>query len=380
MKVIITGGGSGGHVSTGEALYREINSKYKDTVALIYVGGKAVSESVEELMSLEEKRFSGTDINLVTIRCGKLQRFVSRSSLRMLLGTWGGFVDSYKLLKKFKPDIIISTGGYVTLPVTILGKIFGSKVYLHEQTAHLGLTNRIVSRFADAVFITFNETKKYISKRSKVKLVGLPIRKELLSLNTESELYKKINEYKLNSRKPVIYISGGGLGSHTINLNFRALLPKILELGLFIIQVGENPVHKDYELLEKERMKLPPSLQNSLIVKKYFNAEEVSVLLNSADLFVGRSGANTVYELGLFGLRSVLIPIPFVTGNEQFRNAKILESKGLATILPEGELTPQTLKTNIMYNLAAKRKIFIDRDVFPTTAVEKMINYIFEEE
>jgi UDP-N-acetylglucosamine--N-acetylmuramyl-(pentapeptide) pyrophosphoryl-undecaprenol N-acetylglucosamine transferase len=166
---------------------------------------------------------------------------------------------------------------------------------------------------------------------------------------------------------PIVYISGGSLGSHIINRTVKEALPSLLQDFQIILQTGDNKEFRDYELLVKEKKKLSPNLQDRFLPIKYIGNKEIGFVLNNIDFFVGRSGANTVYEMGVLQIPSIFIPIPWVTHNEQEENAKILERLGLAKILNEGELTPENLVLKIRrfyekeknYNPSEIEKIFV---------------------
>jgi len=177
---------------------------------------------------------------------------------------------------------------------------------------------------------------------------------------------------------PIIYISGGSLGSHVINEVIKESLPILLQDFQLILQTGDSKITNDYQLLCLEKEKLSNDLKERIVVTKYVGNEQIGFVLNNIDLFIGRAGANTVYELGLLRIPSILIPIPWVTHNEQQENAKILESVGLAKIIHEGEFTPEKLQ--VLLRLFSKEKLVIDEkkanEIFVLKAAEKIIQNI----
>jgi len=174
---------------------------------------------------------------------------------------------------------------------------------------------------------------------------------------------------------PVIYISGGSLGSHVINDTVRCALHNLLNKYQVILQTGDNKIYNDYDKLVKEKITLDEHLKERFFPVKYVESSEIGFLYNNIDLFVGRSGANTVYEVGVLELPSIFIPIPWVTHNEQFENAKVLKDFGLSEILPEGELTPENLVLKIDRYLQKERDINHSglKKAFPLDAAKKIL-------
>lgn len=378
-KIIVTGGGSGGHISTAKAIIDKLRERYEiNDNNFLYVGSDLGMEREKPGSSLEMKVFKNETFSKKYIRGGKLQRSLSLNGIFLLFRTILGFWDSFQILRKFKPDIIISTGGFVSVPVCLVGKMLKAKIYLHEQTAAVGLSNKIVSKYAESIFITFPISAKYFPNKKTIHTGNL-VRDEIFEkygTGPVADAVKKMLE--LQEEYPIIYISGGSLGSHVINETVKDSLLRLLQDYQIIIQTGDSKITNDYQLLQLEREKLSEDLKKRLCVTKYIGNEEIGTVLNNIDLFVGRSGANTVYEMGVLQIPSIFIPIPWVTHNEQMRNAKILEEVGLAKIIKEGELTPEKLQITI--TLFLKKVKDIDqkklKDTFILGAADKIIDSI----
>jgi len=367
-RLVVTGGGSGGHISTASAVISTLERNYEiNNGNFLYIGGDLGMANEKPGNSLEQKIFANESFNKKYIRAGKLQRSFSVHGIFLLLRTFLGFIDSYKILKDFKPDIVLSTGGFVSVPVCLTAKILGSKIYLHEQTAVVGLSNKIVSKYCEKIFVAFPSSKKYFQKDKTIHTGNL-IRPEIFYKSGKGKTTEALKKMLvLQEDLPIVYISGGSLGSHTINRTVKEALPSLLQDFQIILQTGDNKEFGDYELLVKEKKKLGPDLSDRFFPVKYIGNEEIGFVLNNIDFFVGRSGANTVYEMGVLQIPSIFIPIPWVTHNEQEENAKILEKLGLAEILNEGELTPETLvlrmrrfyKKEKNYNPSEIKNVFI---------------------
>ena len=153
-RIIVTGGGSGGHISAALSVISSLEEKYiLEKNHFLYVGGDLGMEGEKPGNSLEQKLMKGKSFECKYIRAGKLQRSLSFNTIRLLFRTILGLIDSYKIIKTFRPDIVISTGGYVTVSVCLIAKLLKADIYLHEQTATVGLTNKIVGKLAKKIFI-----------------------------------------------------------------------------------------------------------------------------------------------------------------------------------------------------------------------------------
>ena len=382
-RILITGGGSGGHISVAKSLISTLIEDFDiPSKNITYVGGDLGMEGERVGNSLDMKSFKDVDVKKYYIRAGKFQRKVSLKTIPLLFRTFLGFLDSISILSKQKPNILISTGGFVSVPICIAGILFGKPIYLHEQTASVGLSNRVVGIFAKKIYIAFRESIKYFNKK-KVVHVGNIIRKEIfLKQKNEDTDTDIVNLLERNPFLPFIYISGGSLGSHVLNEKVIECIDDLLSSYRILLQTGDNEIHKDFDKALEKRDSLTEDLQSRLAIKKYIDEKSIGYVLNSMDLFVGRSGANTVYEIGVLKKYALFIPIPWVTHNEQYLNAKVLEDIGSANILEEKYLENCNLKKEIerLEEKVKVRKIDIEKleKLFPTNATHSMLNDILE--
>lgn len=378
-RILITGGGSGGHVSAAESIISEIDKQYNiNNQNFLYVGGDLGMVKEKPGNSVEQRRFKEASFNTQYIRAGKLQRTFSLDTIYKLFRTILGFGDSFRILKEYRPEITISTGGFVTVPVCIIAKLFKSEIYLHEQTATIGLANKIVSRFSNKIFLTFASSKKYFKKKETVHTGNL-IRPEIFNTIGEGEVVAPLKQMIIKQEQlPIIYFSGGSLGSHLLNDTVRYALNSLLEHFQVILQTGDNKTLKDYQILCDKKKGLDTRLKDRFLPIKYIHKNEIGFLLDNIDLFVGRAGANTVYEMGVLQIPSIFIPIPWVTHNEQYENAMVLKDLGLSEILTEGELTPEQLVIKVKAFYKKKKNINIKKlkRSFPTNAPGRILREI----
>jgi len=344
-KVIITGGGSGGHTVTALSVVDELQCMDAGSVdRILYVGGKRGMEGEKNAVSVEERMVSAKKIPYIGIRSGKLQRKFALRTLIGLFGVFGGLVDSLKIFTKYDVSYVFSSGGYVSVPVCIAAWLKKVPVTIHEQTTRVGLSNKLSSLFAEKILIGYEESKEFFSPRKTV-FVGNTIRKESFDEDFDDiELKKKLERFAHRSKEyPVVMIAGGGQGSHVINTIVKIGLVSLVSHFQIIILTGDNKVKKDFDSLERAVHKLPKDHQDRVILMKFATAQEMGSLYRAAEIYVGRSGAMSTYELGVMNLPAVLVPIPWVTRNEQYYNAKVLEDVGLAKIVAEGVLSPEIL-------------------------------------
>lgn len=379
IKIMITGGGSGGHISVVKSIIDSLISDYNIPIEnILYIGGDLGMEGEKIGNSLEQREFKDSKFKKYFIRAGKLQRKISLKTISLLFRSLLGFFDSISIVKKSNPTLIFSSGGFVSVPVCIAGWLFHKPIYLHEQTASVGLSNKIVGKFAKKIYVTFNDSLKYFPKEKTVH-VGNIVRKEVFEKEITQQTDKEIVSLMVTNKKlPFVYISGGSLGSHSINIKVFNSLNSLLRKYRVLLQTGDNEIYKDFEKGIEIKNKLTGEYQERIVVKKYIDNNSIGYVLNNMDLFIGRAGANTVYEIGVLKKFALFIPIPWVTHNEQYLNAKILSDIGTANILEEKYLNNCDLDSEIV-RLQKQLEI---RDInyekleklFPTNATFKILD------
>lgn len=325
MKVIISGGGTAGHINPGIAIAKKIMEKDKGA-QIIFVGTKK---------GLENKLVPREGFELKTIRVKGFRRKLSFDTFATVKELFIGLSQAKKLLKEFKPDIVIGTGGFVCGPILFYATRLKIPTIIHEQNAFPGVTNRILSRFVDVVAISFEESREYFKSAKNVKLTGNPIRQELLDV--DRALVKKDSNFTNKEKKALVF--GGSRGAKVINDTVVDMI-KIHYKKDFSMIFATGEVLNE-EVLEKLKDVDAPNID---IVPYIYNMKDALV---SADLVICRSGAITVCELAAVGIPAILIPSPNVTANHQEYNAKVLENADAGVILLEEDLTPENLYNKI---------------------------------
>lgn len=332
-KIIICGG----HLSPALALMEELLQRKK--YSIYYIGRKYALEG-DKAISLEYKTVKNLPVAFYEVNPPRLQRTMTRYTISSLCKFPFSMIRIIGIIKKIKPDFILSFGGYVALPVALAGNMMGIPVVTHEQSKVFGLSNRIISRFARAVCLSWEGTR-YAPVGPKVMITGNPMR---------PEIYQRKNTEILNfgnTKLPLLYITGGSLGARSMNNIIGSILKDLLTTFRILHQTGSADHESDFHILSEKAILLPVSLRENYRIVTHINPDEVSAVLNTAILVIGRSGANTVTELAALAKPSILIPLPWSGEKEQEYNAKMLEDLGLATIIYQNELSGERLLTEI---------------------------------
>ena len=287
---------------------------------------------------MERRTMADLKVPYTAISTGKLRRYMSlQTPVDLLWRLPRGAVQAWRALRRYKPDVIFSTGGYVCVPTVIAGRLLGIPSLTHEQTALVGLANRIAGRFATRVAVSFPQSLRYF-KEGKGVVTGNPVRPAVL----QGEATRGAAQFGMDPAVPTVYVTGGAQGSHAINMVVRDALPRLLECCAVIHQCGEGPEGSgdDLRALREGRESLPSEKRARYWVQPYVG-DEIGDVYALAALVVGRAGAGTVNELANIGKPSILVPLPGAA--EQEANARALEHEGGAVVVMQDALTPDSL-------------------------------------
>ncbi len=311
--IIFVGGGSGGHVMPAITLINKL--KEDKTISLYYIGG---------IKGIERELINKAGIYYFPISTGKLRRYLSLENFLDFFRFLFGIFQSFFILLRFpRNTLVFSTGGFVSVPVVIAAKLTLKKVFIHEQTSRVGLANKISSFFADKIFISFEESKKFFPEKKTV-LTGYPLRDECFSLTFPNI---EINNVPLDSiKRPILFVTGGGNGSHLINDVIKDNLKELKEKYFIIHQVG-----KTYEDQFKK-------YHDENYFSCAFLDKEIIPVYKKAKVVISRSGAGTVCELLALKKKSIFVPLKIAQKNEQFYNAVEAQKKLGSFILTEDEI------------------------------------------
>ena len=332
-KLVFSGGHHNSAIATIDYLVDPKNLEQIEGTQFdfVWVGQKFTGQKE---ITPEYKEVTDRNIKFYNLKAGKLFRYFSIRNLPLILKGFAlipiGFVQSFFILLMERPNLIVSFGGYIGLPLVLAGRLLGIKSVLHEQTTILGLANAISARFVSRIMVSWPEEFYNIPASLRPKLVqtGLPVRKSLLMSD------QKIS---FSNDKPTVYITGGKRGSLFINGLVLDSLGMLLEEYNLIWSCGIYKGDADYNHIKRLIDEKFPSAKKNILLQKYFYGNEVDAALKGADVVVTRGGAHTVYELAVLGKKAVILPISWSINNEQYKNARVLEKIGLGVILSEDD-------------------------------------------
>lgn len=330
MKILITASG-GGHFSAALPVIEQLKKKHEILLVIrkyAFEGDKAIS--------LEYQTAQKLSIPFKTITTGRLQRKFTLHTIPSLLKTPIGLVRAFQIVKEFKPDVVVTFGGYITLPVVISSALLSIPIVVHEQVLESGFSNKINSLFAKKVCVSWPASLNHFFPKKTV-LTGNPVDvSEHISSKLLDQLPKGVK---------IILVLGGSSGSHQLNLLIEGCINQLTKLFVVIHQTGEASQFRDYERLSKLQLQLEHS--NRYFLVKFINPSEINSLLAKADLVVSRAGINTVTRLLALGKPALLIPLPYSQNDEQKKNALLLQETGLGEILEQDKTSPDHLFNTI---------------------------------
>ena len=337
MRVIVSGGGTGGHINPAIAIAKYIKEKEPES-EILYVGTKR---------GLETKLVPAQNINIEYIDVYGFRRKLSPMNIFVLAKAVKAVSDSKKLLKKFKPDVVIGTGGYVCGPLLYAAAKMNIPTLIHEQNVIPGMTVKMLADKVNVVATSFDTTKSYLKKHNKIVLTGNPVRSDLLNVaNYEARFKLNIND------SPTVLFMGGSLGAKSINDALVDIVSREMAEDYNIIaSTGERNYEAVMSAINEKIDKLPPNVK---IEPYIYNTD---VVFAASDVIICRTGAVTVSELAASGKPSIVIPSPNVAHNHQEYNARYLSDRGAAILIHDDELTGTKLNAEILTLINDKERL-----------------------
>jgi len=327
MRLILTGGGTAGHVYPLLAVFEELQKQSKDKPLVpLYVGSAS---------GMEQEILKNHKIPAVFIYSGKWRRYWKKwwpalfLNLRDLFLILLGFFQALFVILKFKPDKVFAKGGYVTIPMVLAARICGIPVIIHESDLVMGLSNQLCSRLAQKICLAFPLRYYQNLPRKKIIYTGNPIRQEFI----------KIKKEERQEKGETVLVMGGSQGSKVINQAIYPILPQLLKRARVIHIVG----NLDFQRALDVKKSLPKDLKERYTVYDFVK-DKMAFLMAEADLVVSRSGANTIFEIAALGKPSVLIPLVWSANEHQAKNASIFQSKKASVVIEEGDLSERLLE------------------------------------
>lgn len=357
MRILFTGGGTAGHILPALEVVKELQ---KENHEFLWIGS---------VNGMEKELVTRMGIPFQTVASGKLRRYFSFKNIGDMLRVPIGIFQAESRIRKFKPHVVFSKGGYVSFPVVVGAWMQNVPIVIHESDIVPGLANSQLSWFATRVALTFPDREKRFAA-DKTLLTGMPIRSEVVRGDRErGRTFAKIAD-----EKPMLLIMGGSQGAKVLNDAVSLILPELLQKFAVVHLCGK---HQYEELTEQHAEQIT---QGSYRLFAYVY-DEMPDLLAASDVVVSRAGATSIFEIAALGKRNLLIPLSESANNHQQENAEYFQELGISRILLEKNLEPHILYENIMKLLFEVRESDIAesaKKIIQPDAAQKMVGMIKE--
>lgn len=327
MRVLVTGGGTGGHIYPALAIARGIKENNPEA-EILFVGTAKGMEA--DIVPRE-----GFPFRTVTVE--GLTRRISVKALTTLLKTCKGCFEAFRIIRGFKPSVVVGTGGYVCGPVVLIAGLLGVPTLIHEQNAYPGITNKLLARIVKKVAVTFPESRKYFPVKADVVLTGLPVRPEIQTAEREGA----ICALGLDRDKFTVLTVGGSRGARSINKAMIEVIAQAADRKEIQIIHMTGQLGFDETVSELKAAGIDMVNCGNITVKPYlYNMDEA---MAAADLVICRAGATTIAEITVRGLPAILVPYPYASDNHQEYNARALVENRAALMILDRDLDGRKL-------------------------------------
>lgn len=343
IKIIISGGGTGGHIFPALAIAEELKNRFND-IDILFVG----ANDRMEMVKIPEAGFK-----IIGLPIYGLQRKFSLRNIILPLYIIISLIKSLFILLKFKPNVVVGVGGYASVPVVFIAQILRIPTVIQEQNSLPGLANRFIGKRATAICVAYEGLEKYFPK-DKIKLTGNPIRKKIINLaNLKISAYTKFN---IDTSHRVILILGGSLGAKTINNSVFNYIEYIENQNNLKIIWQTGKIYYD-EIIEKLKNKNT----KNILVFPFINEIEYAYAI--ADVIISRAGAIALSELCVVGKPIILVPSPNVTDDHQTKNALYLANKNAAIVVNDNEAITKLIPEAIQLLNDENKKITLSNNI-----------------
>ena len=320
MRVIISGGGTGGHIYPAVAIANGLKAQ-NPTAEILFVGA---------LGKMEMEKVPKAGYEIIGLPVVGFNRSNLLSNIGFPIKLWKSLYRAYQIVKEFKPDIAVGVGGFASGPTLFMANLLGVKTLIQEQNSFAGVTNKILARKARKICVAYPGMEKFFG-RDKVVFTGNPVRNDLLlSGVTKSEA---LSYFGLEDQKPTVLVIGGSLGALSVNKAIMAGLPEFEKNGIQLVwQTGKGFIEEAGKLTKGK--------------KGFFASDfiyDMDKAYSAADLVVSRAGALSISELSLLGKAAVLVPFPYAAEDHQTQNALSLSSKEAAILIPDNRVSSDLL-------------------------------------
>jgi UDP-N-acetylglucosamine--N-acetylmuramyl-(pentapeptide) pyrophosphoryl-undecaprenol N-acetylglucosamine transferase len=333
LRVLIAGGGTTGHLSPGLAVADVLRSRGAE---ILFVGTARGPES----RIVPQSGFAFTEVDVIGRDRGTLNPRNVRAVTKLLRAT----VRCRGIMSRFRPNVILGTGGYVSLPAAFAARLAGVPLVLHEQNSIPGLANRVAKGFAVGVGVSFPGSERFFGEGAVV--VGNPVRAEIAGLDRYAMREQALDYFKLAADKPTLLVFGGSQGAHSINEAAIGAASELQACGVQVLHLcGEAKLEATNAAISALKLERADA---DFIYRVVGYTDRMNLAYSSADLALCRAGASTIAELAAVGLPALLVPLPFSLDEDQRHNAEAVVAVGGARMIGNADLSPGKLAAEVM--------------------------------
>ncbi len=340
MRVLVSGGGTGGHIYPALAVAMQLREEYQ--AEILFLGSDD---------GLETEIVPAAGFRLATIKAGKLRRYISWETITGVMRVPVGMVEAINLVGQFRPGVAFTSGGYVAVPAGLAARFERVPLLMHQQDVPPNLSNRLVAPLATRISVAFADSLAYFPARKTLQL-GNPLRQAMLDVR-QTPPQEARRALGFERQEPLLLVTGGSQGARHLNQTVGKALPDLLA-HCQVLQISGNALYNETrELCERALAAQDEVVRRRYRLVAYLN-EEMPLALQAADLVLCRSGASTLSELAALGKPSILVPLPPAIGSSpQEANAEMFGRNQAARVMKDGDLKPQVLVENVTSILAS---------------------------
>ncbi|GAC1559533.1 MAG: undecaprenyldiphospho-muramoylpentapeptide beta-N-acetylglucosaminyltransferase [Ktedonobacteraceae bacterium] len=339
MRVLISGGGTGGHVYPALAVAQQLQQQYDADI--LFLGSDD---------GLETRLVPAAGLRLKTIKAGKLQRFISWRTVTGMARVPVGMVQAIGIVRAFRPDVAFTSGGYVAVPAGLAARLNETPLLMHQQDVPPNLSNKLLAPLATRISVAFADSLRYFPAQKTLHL-GNPIRQAILDVRIVSPQQARTN-LGLAPNVPLVLVTGGSQGARHLNQTVCLALPELLKHCQVLHISGSNLFNETRDLAEQTLAVIESETRQRYRLEPYMD-EEMPLALQAADLILCRSGASVLSELAVLGKPSILVPLPPALGSSpQEANATLFKREQAAEVILNNLLKPEVMIDRVLYILS----------------------------
>lgn len=344
MRVLVSGGGTGGHIYPALAIATSLRMQYQ--AEILFLGSDD---------GLEKEIVPAAGFALATVKAGRLRRYVSLETITGVMRVPLGMFQAISIVRKFRADVAFTSGGYVAVPAVLASRLNGVPLLMHQQDVPPNLSNRLAAPLATRISVAFADSLPYFPAR-KTLLLGNPIRQIMLDVR-ETPPQAARAELGLDADLPLLLVTGGSQGARHLNGMVCQALPRLLAHCQILQISGKDLYSETRSQADSLLAGQDEALRQRYRLVAYLN-EEMPLALQAADLVLCRSGASTLSELAILGKPAILVPLsPAVGGTAQQENAVMFERKGAASVISNGDLKPEILVERVLTQISSNAQL-----------------------